>query len=157
MSSGLIASRLTSPNRNYPTCERTCVVLKIYPEFLSAADVSKSLEIEPTESHDKGEKLKNSIGRTRESKRTGWFLSSEDYVDSLDLRHHLDWLISKLEPCKEHLIVLQEMEGMKMSVGCVWWSLTGDGGPTLWPEQMSALANLNLECSFDIYFHGDQP
>ena len=28
-------------------------------------------------------------------------------------------------------------------------------GPTLWPEQMQPMADLNLECSFDISFFGD--
>jgi hypothetical protein len=43
-----------------------------------------------------------------------------------------------------------------MRVNCVWWSAAGHGGPTLWPEQMAALAALNLECSFDVYFFGDE-
>ncbi|WP_276207925.1 hypothetical protein [Vibrio neptunius] len=37
-----------------------------------------------------------------------------------------------------------------MTVNCNWWS-SGSAGPTLWPEQMSILAKLNLECAFDIY------
>lgn len=41
-----------------------------------------------------------------------------------------------------------------MSVDCIWWSASGGGGPTLWPEQMACMAALNLECSFDISFYG---
>jgi len=47
---------------------------------------------------------------------------------------------------------LQNIPGVRMSVNCVWYSRSGHGGPTLWPEQMRVLADLNLECSFDIYF-----
>lgn len=43
-----------------------------------------------------------------------------------------------------------------MTVSCVWWSALGHGGPVLWPEQMKALADLNRECSFDIYFADDE-
>ena len=52
-------------------------------------------------------------------------------------------------------MALQEMEGVRMGVDCIWWSAYGDGGPTLWPEQMHLLADLNLECSFSVSFFGD--
>jgi hypothetical protein len=42
-----------------------------------------------------------------------------------------------------------------MNVNCVWWSRYGDGGPTLWPEQMLRLAQLNLECSFEFAYYED--
>ena len=43
-----------------------------------------------------------------------------------------------------------------MTVQCIWWSATGQGGPTLWPEQMRLLAALNPECSFDVSLFGDE-
>jgi hypothetical protein len=42
-----------------------------------------------------------------------------------------------------------------VSVNCIWWSRFGDGGPTLWPEQVRALADLNLECSFAFADYSD--
>jgi hypothetical protein len=48
------------------------------------------------------------------------------------------------------------MGGTGMTVQRIWWSATGQGGPTLWPEQMRLLAELNLECSFDVSFFGDE-
>lgn len=85
----------------------------------------------------------------------GWFLSSEDYVKSLDVRRHLDWLLMRLTPKREELLSIQHEPGMRMAVICVWHSRSGTGGPVLWPEQMSQLADLNLECGFDIYFFED--
>jgi len=84
-----------------------------------------------------------------------WFLSSEGKISSMDLRRHLDWLLDKLDPTADRLKDIQRQPGVQMAVGCVWWSARGQGGPTLWPEQMGRLANLNLECGFDIAFFGE--
>lgn len=148
----LIDSRLTSMDELYPTCARTCATIRIYPFFQSANEISKTLGLVPTRFQDKGEQVDSPRGRVREIKGTGWFLSSEGHVDSLDLRSHLNWILERLLPRKEQLKELQSSERMKMSLVCIWWSVSGHGGPCLWPEQMSALSELNLECSFDIYF-----
>ncbi|MEM9691339.1 MAG: hypothetical protein AAGA56_02245, partial [Myxococcota bacterium] len=60
-----------------------------------------------------------------------------------------------VEPAKGKLLPLQLEEGVVMLVNCVWWSKTGDGGPTLWPSQMGRLASLNLECTFELAFYDD--
>jgi len=73
-------------------------------------------------------------------------------VISLDIRRHIDWLLGKISPLAEGLAALQAITGVTMTVQCAWYSRSGHGGPTLWPEQMRALADLNLECGFDIYF-----
>jgi hypothetical protein len=49
---------------------------------------------------------------------------------------------------------LQNEQDLKMAVSCIWWSKAGDGGPVLWPEQMVVLADLNLECGFELAFYG---
>ena len=69
---------------------------------------------------------------------------------------HLVWLLKQLVPAKEQILALQEKAGITMGVNCIWWSAFGDGGPTLWPEQMRGLADLNLECSFDVAFFGEE-
>jgi len=38
---------------------------------------------------------------------------------------------------------------------CVRWDSGGQGGPTLSPSQMGALAELGIELWFDIYFAGN--
>ncbi len=83
---------------------------------------------------------------------TMWALSSESFVSSKDLRAHLDWLLERLFSSRQAVKNLQQ-HGMTMSVNCPWWSRGGHGGPTLWPEQMQQLADLNLECSFDVQFY----
>jgi hypothetical protein len=117
--------------------------------------VTELLGVSPTRQVVAGEvSPPNSLGRKRVGKINGWFLSSEGHVESKDVRRHLDWLLAKLQQNPEALRKLQSAPGVRMSVECVWWSRYGDGGPTLWPEQMQALAALNLECGFDFAYYG---
>jgi hypothetical protein len=146
------SSRITLPDSGYKTCDDVYVKLLIYPSAHKTAEVSEVLAIKPTSAQEKGDEITNSRGKTRIAKNTLWVLSSEGSVTSRDLRDHLNWLICKLQGKEAGLKSLQSWDELKMTVSCVWWSAFGHGGPVLWPEQMKALAELNLECSFDIYF-----
>ena len=149
MNSKFFESRQTPLNANYQSCELTYVELLVYPT--SPADtITSMLDIPPTSKQDKGDLVVNSHGNEREAKTTYWSLSSQGKVLSKDVRHHLTWLLEQLTRKELALARLQKQDGLRMTVNCVWWSL-GSGGPTLWPEQMAALAKLNLECTFDIY------
>jgi hypothetical protein len=147
------ASRLTPINDAYETCERTLAKLRIYGDELDPISITSLLGIEPNNSQKKGEIKRNSRGFEKKVKVGGWFLSSEGHVQSKDVRKHLDWLLARLVPVRDQLRALQATDGIVMAVTCIWWSAAGDGGPTLWPEQMHALAELNLECSFELAFY----
>nr|WP_250160565.1 DUF4279 domain-containing protein [Pectobacterium colocasium] len=94
-------------------------------------NISELLNIEPTEKFVAGDEITNSIGRTRKVNISSWFLSSENNVESKDLRAHIDWVIDKLNSSHSGLRELQSTSGVKMSLRCVWWSAYGDGGPVL--------------------------
>ncbi|MEQ9888608.1 DUF4279 domain-containing protein [Pectobacterium zantedeschiae] len=128
----------------------------IYPAEMHPDEVSAILNIEPTQKNIIGDRKTNSLGRTREVKTSGWFLSSEDFVFSKDLRDHIDWIVAKLDASREGLKKLQNTPDVNMTLSCVWWSPVGHSGPVLWPEQMKALADLDLECAFDIYFYPEK-
>lgn len=137
---------ITQPDRNYSSCERVCATLCIYPKQQSVAEVTKCLQIEPTEANVAGEKRTNVIGREYTVRWNSWLLASEDQVESLDLRDHLDWLLANLFPVREQLTALQGWEGINMTVSVNWWyAAGGGGGPVLWPRQLRGLADLNLE------------
>jgi hypothetical protein len=136
----------------FGSCLETRCELAIYPGHLLPEEVSTRLGLEPTSVQRAGETSTNSRGRVRTTKVNGWFLSSENVVASKDLRRHLDWLIAKVQPAAVPLAELRATPGVEMWIGCVWWSKEGHGGPTLSPEQMRAIAALDLECSFDVYF-----
>jgi hypothetical protein len=148
-------SHFTPLNDSGENCERTCAVLRIYSGKTKPIEVTRLLGIEPTSYVAEGEpKPIRDTGRVRIGQVNGWFLSSESKVESKDLRRHLDWLLETLISHLDALQALQMREGIRMNVNCIWWSRYGGGGPVLWPQQMSGLALLNLECSFDFQFYG---
>jgi hypothetical protein len=151
-----IFSRQTPYDDDYGTCLETRATLLVYPKERHPDEITQLIGIEPTRCNVKGEEIINSIGRKRVTQNNGWFLSSEGRVDSLDVRRHLDWLIAQLAPKVDILVEIQNIQGIKMAVVCAWYSRSGHGGPTIWPEQMEALARLNLELSFDVYFLPDE-
>lgn len=145
-----IESRLTPLDDEYETCERTHAVLRIHTGSMSPAVVTELLHIEPTTTTVIGHSGSTGehIGRVNL-----WSLSSELTVKSRDLRRHLDWLTARINERKAELRRLQSIEYVKMDVSCIWWSSHGDGGPVLWPEQMLALSQLNLELSIACSFY----
>lgn len=155
MTKSLAASRQTPINHDYGTCDRTCAELRIYPSALRHEDITLYLGIQPTDCQNQGDERRNSEGRVRVAKCTMWSLSSESSVTSKDVRAHLDWLLERVSNCADAIKQLQQAHEIKMSMSCPWWSRGGHGGPTLWPEQMRRLADLNLECSFDVQFYPD--
>lgn len=97
--------RLLSPD--YLSCDECYAKLLINPlNDFHPDEVSKILDFEPIEKNIIGTKITNSLGRTREIKISGWFLSSEDYVGSKDLQGYLDWLLNKIEPLSKGLMQL---------------------------------------------------
>jgi Domain of unknown function (DUF4279) len=148
----MIKSRFTPVNDEEPACERTCAKLLIYSSTLKPEEITKSLAgTEPTSRVFAREPEGSYPGRTH-----GWFLSSENVVNSRDLRTHLEWLLHVILPLKSSLSELQALYGIKMYVYCPWWAKFGSGGPTIWPEQMTSLSELNLECTIDFADHSHQ-
>jgi hypothetical protein len=131
----------------YGTCSLTHAGLRIYSDSVAPDAMTAKLGLEPQWTMTKGLPHELPSGRKREATVNGWFLSSKDRVTSRDLRDHLDWLLDRLGPAAAGLRVLQA-EKVRMAVSCRWDSVAGHSGPTLWPEQMRRLAELNLECRF---------
>jgi len=150
-----IDTRFTPINRKYPTCERTYAELRVYSDEVKPNKITDILGETPSSQQSKGSKRISSRGNTIETKINGWFLSSESQLSSLDLRDHLSWLMEKLAPKILKFEKLREKK-VVMTVYCLWWSAHGHGGPTLWPEQMKILSDLELECSIDFSYFGDE-
>ena len=130
---------------DYPTCRRTHATLCIYPGEMTPDEVTESLGLIPTRTQ-----LATSSGR----RLHGWFLKTTGAVDSRDSRRHIDWLLDRLEPSSEAFKELVR-QGAKTRVSCYWVSRQGHGGPTISPRQAGRLAELGLECGFDVYFEPD--
>lgn len=145
-------TRITPISSSFETCAECFARLMIYPGNRHPDEITELLKIQPTEINVAGSSITNSRGLTRRVKESGWFLDSGSHMFSKDIREHIDWIIEKIMPNHVALKNIQEMNDVKMTLKCVWFSLLGHSGPVLWPEQMRALANLDLECSFDVYF-----
>jgi hypothetical protein len=151
-----VRSGRTPYDDDYGTCERSVAKLRIYGDDLDPEALTKRLGIEPSAAQRKGQVFTNSPGLSRTAKVGAWFLSSEGKVESRDLRRHLDWLIAQIRGVSSELRALQDEPAVWMNIGCVWWSKHRDGGPVIGPEHMRTLADLNLECGFEISFYGER-
>ncbi len=136
---------ITHYNDSDPNCEETFAALRIYSYALSPIEIGQHLHITPSDTNWSAVDRVKSTGAMQPPNL--WELSSESNVNSKDLRRHLDWLLSQVLPASEALRGLQSEPDVKMCVHCRWWSKLGGGGTTLWPEQMKAIADLNLELS----------
>ena len=115
-------------------------------------EVTSLVKASPTRTQKKGDL--QSEAKQRHYKKTGWWISSEGVVSSKDSRDHIDFVLSKLADAEDGFRVLHS-RGYLVDLCIRWDSLSGHGGPTLSPMQMSRLSALDIEVWFDIYFHGD--
>ena len=131
---------------NYPTCKKTYATLRIYHDALEPEVVSSRLVLEPSKSQRKGQTL----GPNRVARLGGWFLSSQDQVNSKDVRRHIAWILDHMAGSKDEFLKLQD-EGYETDLFCYWLSASGHGGPELDPELMQRLVSLRLPIGFDVY------
>jgi hypothetical protein len=148
-----LSSRATNIDDLYQTCEKTYASFNIYnvdPDL-----ITQKLGLQPNTYSKKGTLKKFPTGNKVMAQIHNWIFSTKGIVTSKDLRRHLDWLLDKLLPLNEQILELQQLPESMMLINCVWWSKYGDGGPTIWPEQMEGLVKLNLELSISVGFFGE--
>jgi len=131
---------------NYPTCAATYATLRIYRDDLDPDEISRRLNVAPSESQKKGEPLRPG----RAAPVGGWFLSSKGRVESKDVRRHVVWVLDQLAARGDELLRLRG-EGYKVDVSCYWLSAGGHGGPELDHEIMARLVSMGLDIWFDVY------
>lgn len=132
---------------DYPTCEDTFVTLRIYTGEMAPEFVTKILGVSPSDILTKGKVVK---GRKRPAILNGWFLSSQDKIESLDSRRHIDWLLQHFDG-KDELLRKVVAESDEAYVSVYWSSKSGHGGPQLSQNQMAGLLRLGLDIDHDIY------
>lgn len=141
----------TDISTTYSTCAECQSALSIYPGDMSPDEVSTLLHLKPTRQYTKGEEALSPWGKTFKVPLSSWVLSSHGNVDSKDLRGHVQWLLGVLKPVASGLKSLRKISGLDMHIQCTWVSRYGEGGPSLWPEQLQCMADLGLPCHFDFY------
>jgi hypothetical protein len=134
---------------DYPTCKETSAVFRIFSDEIDPREITRLLGVEPSSIQIKGErKYPNKYKYI--NKENGWFLDSEDEIESKDLRRHLDWLLNKMGSSHNQLRELAG-KGAEITIFCPWRSASGQGGPTMDPQQMKLLGELNIELLFEFW------
>jgi len=132
---------------SYPTCLRTYSTLRVFSDNILPEEITKVLQIEPTEAFRKGDS--HAQGKLQR-KASGWFYSTKHLCDSKDTRRHLDMILAALEGRLEAVRALH-LRGCKIDVSSYWRSV-GQGGPCLTPEQMLKLGAFDISVWWDVYF-----
>lgn len=140
---------------DYPTCAKTYATLIIAHEDLDPALVTGELLIEPSRAWRRGEPRNPRSSRPAIARIGEWRLSTQDRLQSQDVRRHVDWILDQVEPQTEALQGLQA-QGYTTEIACYWLSASGHGGPTLSPGTLSRLGGLGLTIWFDFYYLPDE-
>ena len=133
---------------DYPTCAYTHAWLRIMSDALDPDAITETLGIQPTMTQRAGDPRPSRPDRVYKS--SGWWISTEGLLTSLDARDHLDWILAKLVGCDASFERLHS-ERYLIDVCVRWDSKSGEGGPTISPVQMKRLAELQIELWFDVY------
>lgn len=141
--------RIQAPyNEDYPTCEYTHAWLRVMDESLDPNEITEMLSVEPSYVQFKGDLPKPDSKHPL--KKSGWFLSTEDILSSKDSRHHLDWILEKVAGKQKEFSTLHK-RGYLIDLCVRWDSKLGHGGPTLTPDEMKIVSELEIELWFDVY------
>lgn len=134
----------------YPTCVRTYSTLRVFSNDVTPEEITKLLQIEPTQTFRKGDShAKGKLQR----KANGWFYSTKNLSDSRDTRRHLDMVLAALEG-KGDAVKALHVRGCKTDITSYWASI-GQGGPWIMPEQMRKLGALDIGIWWDVYSASD--
>jgi len=122
---------------------------QVFPE-----EISERLGIHPSSVRKIGEP-KGFRGRNGVFEDNVWRYTSQEEVESRELRDHLHFLFSLLEPNKRVIIDLLE-RGMSIKIWVFWesgWYRVATGGPVLDTTILRRSRDLGIESIiFDVYF-----
>ncbi|NMZ95660.1 MULTISPECIES: hypothetical protein [Pseudomonas] len=92
--------RITLVSPEFKACAECYVKLMICPGGMSLEEITRLMTVVLTPIDVAGSSVANSRGVTRRVKESGWFLSTEGYFLSKDIREHVDWLVKNHYPSR---------------------------------------------------------
>ncbi len=128
---------------DYSSCERTYVTLSFYHEEFCSDTVTRLLLVDPTRITKKNKR--------RKINKNGWFFSTQDLVESRDVRRHLRFLLDMFKNKKTEFDFLRNNDWSTV-IHCFWESTEGNGGPILDYRTMELLSILKLDIHFDVWW-----
>lgn len=130
-----------------PACIRTYSTLRIYTGARNPDEISELLSIEPSRIW-----YVEGAGAGRGKPVNAWYLTSKGRVDSQDTREHINALIEVIASSNK-LVELIESGSLTVDIMSFWHS-SGQGGPSLKPEQMKRLGAWGVPVLWNVYFQG---
>ena len=121
--------------------------LVIRGKNLVPQEVTEVIGIVPTKSFKRGD-IRNG---DKKWPHGYWELESKNFVESVDLAVHLEWLAAKLEPSKAELVKLIGQEGIDAELSCFWILPSSYESLSLSADLLRCLASLGVRIQFDVY------
>jgi hypothetical protein len=135
---------------DYNSCSKTYATLGIYSDTISPTEMTNQLKIQPTQTQTIGELTYKNKNNSKRIKINGWFLSSKGKVKSKDSRNHINWIFEQFKYDFKALKKLQKVNCLT-DISCYWLSKSGNGGPTISPNQAIYLSKANIDLWYDFY------
>jgi hypothetical protein len=131
-------------------CMKTHATFRLEGDMLDPEAVTVRLHITPTFAHAKGSLFKSGSGW---HKRTAgvWALETEKDLFSKCLERHIVLLLDKLEPVAVEVAKLKAEYALEADIVCGWFLARDHGGPTLRPETLGRIAQMDLILDWDFY------
>jgi len=123
----------------YSACSRTYATLCLYHPEESPIIPTSILDISPDRTIEEG------------APKNGWFLSTQNRIQSRDIRRHIVSLLTKTPDFGNKLNEIR-LRKWDAHLDCFWESASGNGGPILDHKFISFVSSYNLDLTFDIWF-----
>lgn len=130
---------------------KTYVVLSISHDVLKPVEIGKILQLQATNSLQKGDQIYKSERHDVSSPLSIWRLSSEDSLTSQDVEVHLDWLLDCLSG-KLHAIRHLQSKNAKMAITIRMMPWTRLVAPSLSVHTLQKIAELKIDMDFIIHY-----
>ena len=125
-----------------PKCARTYASFRLIGDTQVIADIGTRTGL-------------SSDGVNEARRKTVWWISSENRIETTSLERHLRLLLDIVEPRSDALIPLIETGEVSADFFCLWRSADGDGGPEVSPETLARIAALDAALGLDFYSDAD--
>ncbi|MBI5842738.1 MAG: DUF4279 domain-containing protein [Chloroflexi bacterium] len=110
-------------------------------------DITNRLGIKPSRSFKKGDYR----SENKKWPHGYWELESTSYIESDNLRSHIEWLIDRLTPVKTDLKKLFQDISIESEISCFWILSKEHAGLELSHQLLNKIVDLGLKLELDIY------
>jgi len=146
----------TPLDAEFDSCLHCRVALAIHSSFLSNEELESVLSPNgwPKPTRPKRRNPASEEYRKSRGIKGNFIVDSDQYIQSNDLRHHINWVCDWVETSAELQNQINDLRNNAV-ISCYWWSKYGLGGPALWPEHLARLARIGVEVQINFTDYSD--